>query len=75
VKKIVIREIFQIPRYGKFPRFPGIWEISKIFKIHHHQIPIEIWGISKISQIPRHLGNFPDTQVFGIFLRFWKFLK
>ena len=24
-------------------------------------------GISKISQIPRHLGNFPDTQAFGKF--------
>jgi len=25
-------------------------------------------GIWKISQIPRHLGKFPDTQAFGKFL-------
>ena len=33
----------------KFPRYPGIWEIS---------------------QIPRHLGNFPDNQAFGKFPKF-----
>ena len=25
--------------YGKFPRYPDIWQISKILKLHHHQIP------------------------------------
>ena len=44
--------------FGKFPKYPVIWEISKILKIYHPQIPIEIWGI---SQMPGYLGNFPTA--------------
>ena len=68
------KEISQIPRhlgnfpdtqaFGKFPRYPGIWEIP--------QIPVGIWGwyifkILEISQMTGYLGNFPDTQAFGKF--------
>ena len=57
---------------GNFPKCLGIWEIS--------QIPTSIWGLYffkflEISQIPRHLGNFPNTHVFegylGIFSNAW----
>ena len=41
--------------FGKFPKYPVIWEISKILQIYHPQIPIGIWGI---LQIPGYLGNF-----------------
>ena len=64
--------------FGKNPRYPGIWEISKIFQIHHFQIPTGIQGDLRSSQIPRILGIFPDTQAFRKFPRyqiFGKFVK
>ena len=57
--------------FGKFPRNPGIWEISKI---NHHQISKRIWKISGISQMTGYLGNFPNAWVFGKFLRIPNFL-
>ena len=33
----------------KFPKYPGIREISKILKIYHPQIPIGIWEISEMN--------------------------
>ena len=67
--------------FGKFPRYPGIWENS--------QIPLKYLGIWEIPQMPgwhlgnfqnlkkiqpsntcRYLGNFPDTQAFGKFPRY-----
>ena len=69
--------------FGKFPRYPGIWEIS--------QIPIGIWGwynlkILETSQmteyvsqnIPRisgYLGNSSNVWVFGEFLVIWEISK
>ena len=63
--KIGIWEISQIPKYlgnfpdtqlfGKFPRYPGIWEISGIWGLF-------IFKILEIPQMPGYLGNFPDTQ-------------
>ena len=60
--------------FGKFPRYPGNWEIP--------QVPIGIWGwfilrfwkflkwldIWGISRKHSHLENFPDTLAFGKFL-------
>ena len=75
--------------FGKFPRYPGIWENS--------QIPLKYLGIWEIPQMPgylgnfqnlkkiqpsntcRYLGNFPDTQAFGKLHRYpsnaWVFGK
>ena len=50
----------------KFLKYPGIWEISKILKIYHPQIPIRIWGI---SQMPGYLGNFTNALVSVKFLK------
>ena len=44
---------------GKFLKYPGIWEISKILKIYHPKIPAGIWEISGIPQMPGNLGKFP----------------
>ena len=38
-----------------------------MLKIYHPQISVGIW---EISQIPSHLGNFPDTQAFLKFPRY-----
>ena len=58
--------------FGKFPRYPGIWEIP--------QIPVGIWGwyifkILEISQMPDYLGNFPKPGYLRNFpdtLAFWE---
>ena len=40
-----LRNFADTQAFGKFPRYPGIWEISKILKIYHSQLPIGIWEI------------------------------
>ena len=47
-------------RFEEFPKYPLIWEISKILIIYHPKIPIEIWEISGMPQIP---GNFGNSQI------------
>ena len=65
---VCIWEISQIPRFfGKFPKYPVIWEISKILKI-----PIGIW---EISQMFGYLGNFPNDWVYREFPKCLGFLK
>ena len=60
--------------FGRFPRYPSIWEICQIPR-HLENFPdtqafgkfFRYPGIWEVSQIPRHLGNFRDTQAFGRF--------
>ena len=40
--------------FGKFPRYPGIWEAS--------QIPLKCLGIWEIPQMPGYLGNFQNLK-------------
>jgi len=47
---------------GKFPKYPDIWETSKILKIS-----IGFWEIWRIPQIPGILGNSPNTWESGEF--------
>ena len=68
--------------FGKFPRYPIKWKISKIFKIYQPQIPIGIseisgifqipgiLGICEIPQIPGNLGKPPNTWESGEFPKF-----
>ena len=65
--------------FGEFPKYPVIWEISKILKIYHAQIwenPQNTWnsgefpkylGIRGIPQVPGYLGNSPNTLESGDF--------
>ena len=57
-------------RFWEFPKYSVIWEISNILNIYHPQFPIEIWGISRIPQIPRNLVNFPNTWESGEFPKY-----
>ena len=41
-------------------------KISKIIKIYHSQIPLEIWEISGIPEMPVNLGNSPNTWEFNL---------
>ena len=49
--------------FGKFPRYPDIWEIS--------QVPRNFPDTQAFGKFPKFLKVFEG----GIFLRFWKFLK
>ena len=68
---------FQMPGYlgylpnakvfGKFLKYPIIWEIFKILKICPPQIFKGILEILGIPQIPGNLTNFPNALVLGKF--------
>jgi len=63
---------------GKFPEYPGIWEISEIFGefpkcLGILEISSHLRNFQNLKNIPhsnicRYLGNIPDTQAFVKFL-------
>ena len=56
--------------FGEFPKYPVIWEISKILKKYSPQIPIGIWENLGNSSNSGESGQFPKTQTFGKFPRY-----
>jgi len=56
--------------FGEFPKYPVIWEISKILKRYSPQIPIGIWENLGNSSYSGESGQFPKTQTFGKFPRY-----
>jgi len=67
--------------FGKFPRYPGIWEISQIPR-HLGNFPdTQAFGkfprypsIWDIFQIPRNLGNSPNSHRY-LRVEFFKILE
>ena len=66
-KCLGIWEISQLPRFMElFPKYPIIWEIFKILKIYHPQIPKRNLGNLGNSPIAWESGKFPKQCIFQL---------
>ena len=68
LKGLAIWEISQIPRHlGNSPDIQSFEKFPKSQK--YTTLKVGIWKISEIPQTPGYLGNFPNTQESGGFLK------